>query len=138
MKTSNPDVFNLLLVADPQLQGVQGEAGFPLGSITRWDSDRFLYKGFSWAMNKYGDGLDAVVFLGDLIDEGSSTKDKETFLEYVYRFRTVFPVKSYSSSSSSGSPLSIYTSGDNDVGGEGEPVTKENVDRFKVSLERIR
>lgn len=30
----------ILLVADPQLQGFNGEVGFPVGTITRWDSDR--------------------------------------------------------------------------------------------------
>jgi hypothetical protein len=59
---------NLLLVADPQLQGYRGEPAFPLGSLTRWDSDRFLRKTFAWVKSYYQ--LDAIIFLGDLIDEG--------------------------------------------------------------------
>jgi hypothetical protein len=39
-----------------------------LGIITRWDSDRYLSKTFSWA--KYAYNPDVVVFLGDLMDEG--------------------------------------------------------------------
>lgn len=30
----------VLLVSDPQLIGIQDELGFPVGTITRWDSDR--------------------------------------------------------------------------------------------------
>ena len=32
--------LRLLLVADPQLQGERNEPAAPLGSLTRWDSDR--------------------------------------------------------------------------------------------------
>jgi ethanolamine phosphate phosphodiesterase len=62
--------LRILFVADPQIQGVLFESPFPLGTITRWDSDRYLSKTFSWAMSAYNPQV--VVFLGDLIDEGSS------------------------------------------------------------------
>ena len=56
-------------MADPQLQGVMYESPFPVGPITRWDSDRYLGKTFSWAISAYSPQV--VVFLGDLIDEGN-------------------------------------------------------------------
>ena len=60
--------LRILFVADPQIQGVLFESPFPLGPITRWDSDRYLSKTFSWAVSAYSPQV--VVFLGDLIDEG--------------------------------------------------------------------
>ena len=62
------DSLRILFVADPQIQGVMYESPFPLGPITRWDSDRYLSKSFSWAIYAYSPQI--VVFLGDLIDEG--------------------------------------------------------------------
>ena len=66
------DSLRILFVADPQIQGVMYESPFPLGPITRWDSDRYLSKSFSWAISAYSPQI--VVFLGDLIDEGDLTK----------------------------------------------------------------
>ena len=63
------DSLRILFVADPQLQGVMYESPFPVGPITRWDSDRYLGKTFSWAISAYSPQV--VVFLGDLIDEGN-------------------------------------------------------------------
>jgi len=65
------DSLRILFVADPQIQGVMYESPFPLGPITRWDSDRYLSKSFSWAISAYSPQI--VVFLGDLIDEGDLT-----------------------------------------------------------------
>ena len=63
-----PGAIPLLLVADPQIQGVQDEPPGIFGWITRWDSDRYLSKTFDWAV--YGYRPKAIIFLGDLIDEG--------------------------------------------------------------------
>jgi hypothetical protein len=60
--------LRILFVADPQIQGVLFESPFPVGPITRWDSDRYLSKTFGWAVSAYSPQV--VVFLGDLIDEG--------------------------------------------------------------------
>ncbi len=58
-----------MLVADPQLLGDRDEPIWPLGAITRLDCDRYLSKTFSLAM-AYAERVDAIVFLGDLLDEG--------------------------------------------------------------------
>ena len=78
---------SVLLVADPQLQGLRDERHF--GAVTRWDADRYLRKTFSWALSAYA--VDAVVFLGDLLDEGSRTSDGEVYGDYVTRFKSIYP-----------------------------------------------
>ena len=46
-----------LLVADPQLQGYQDEAIFPVGQLARWDIDRLVlttqYQDFHWLNNEF-------------------------------------------------------------------------------------
>ena len=110
----------ILLVADPQIQGVQHEPGGLLGGIRRWDSDRFLHKSYKWATGAYR--INTIVFLGDLIDEGSEADD-EIFAEYAARFHSIYPAW--------GQQM-IYIPGDNDIGGEGvDPVTLRKIDRFE-------
>ena len=110
----------ILLVADPQIQGVQHEPGGLLGGIRRWDSDRFLHKSYKWATGAYR--INTIVFLGDLIDEGSEADD-EIFAEYAARFHSIYPAW--------GQQM-IYIPGDNDIGGEGvDPVTLSKIDRFE-------
>ena len=72
-----------------------------LGIITRWDSDRYLSKTFSWA--RYAYNPDVIVFLGDLMDEGSEGTDEE-YRGYVKRFRNIYDT----------SAVKIYVAGDND------------------------
>ena len=61
-----------------------------------------------------------VVFLGDLIDEGSECLDEE-YTEYAKRFKDLYSTKA----------VKIYVAGDNDIGGEGsDPVTQQKVERF--------
>ena len=81
---------SILLVADPQLQGLRDERHF--GSVTRWDADGYLRKTFSWAISAYS--VDAVVFLGDLLDEGSRTSDGDVYGDYVSRFKSIYPADS--------------------------------------------
>ena len=78
---------SVLLVADPQLQGLEDERR--AGSVTRWDADRYLRKTFAWAASCYSP--DAVVFLGDLLDEGSRTGDGDIYDDYVARFKSIYP-----------------------------------------------
>ncbi|XP_063237247.1 metallophosphoesterase 1 isoform X2 [Bacillus rossius redtenbacheri] len=110
----------LLLVADPQLLGEQYEAPFPKGALTRWDCDRYLSRTFSSAVAHVRP--DAVVFLGDLMDEGSIASDEE-FGRYLRRFHSVFRVDP-------GVQL-VFVPGDNDVGGEDEPLTLDKLRRFE-------
>ena len=66
---SDENHYQVLLVADPQLQGVLDEPAGLQGIVQRWDSDRYLRNTFSWVTGYYK--LDAIVFLGDLLDEGA-------------------------------------------------------------------
>ncbi|XP_041364904.1 uncharacterized protein LOC121380170 [Gigantopelta aegis] len=117
----------ILLVSDPQIQGYQDESPFPLGMFTRWDIDRFLSRTFSLAFD-YSQP-DAVVFLGDLMDEGS----KATTEEYQYtlsRFHNIFyPVEN---------SVVIFIPGDNDIGGEGRDYrTPWKMSRYEESFGNI-
>lgn len=112
----------ILFLADPQIQGLANEPGGMRGMVQRWDSDRFLHKGYSWAQAKYN--VSAAVFLGDLVDEGSETRDQATYQDYVARFHSIYPQHSPSQQT-------IFIPGDNDIGGEGvDPVTLEKIQRF--------
>ena len=86
---STEDVLKILFVADPQIQGYVNEGNS--GPIKRWDIDRYLSKTFSWAMYAYDPQV--VVFLGDLIDEGSEA-DQDDYQDYVIRFKNIYSLKS--------------------------------------------
>ena len=117
---SDQDLTVVLLVADSQIQGVKHEPEGVVGSIQRWDSDRFLHKSYKWAVGAYS--INSVVFLGDLIDEGSETED-EMYGSYASRFHSIYPAWGHQM---------IYIPGDNDIGGEGvDPVTLRKIDRFE-------
>ncbi|XP_050390608.1 uncharacterized protein LOC126809839 isoform X2 [Patella vulgata] len=77
----------VLLVSDPQLQGIRDEPGFPVGMVARWDVDRYLSKTFQLAYS-YSQP-DIVVFLGDLMDEGSKASPDE-YQSYFTRFNSIF------------------------------------------------
>jgi len=114
------EACTLLFLADPQIQGKSLEPPGLVGSIQRWDSDRYLGNVYHWITAAYPAAT--AIFLGDLLDEGSiSTPDD--FSEYATRFKSIFPgyrVKK-----------TIYTPGDNDIGGEGmDMVTLAKLDRF--------
>jgi len=114
------DACTLLFLADPQIQGKTLEPPGILGSIQRWDSDRYLGNVFHWLTSKYSSST--AIFLGDLLDEGSIAS-QEDFTEYVQRFESIFAkdrVKGV-----------VYTPGDNDIGGEGaDMVTLTKLDRY--------
>lgn len=83
-----------------------------------------MTKTYSWAISAYDPKV--VVFLGDLIDEGSECDDEE-YAEYALRFKGIYKTKA----------LKIYVAGDNDVGGEGsDPVTPKKVERFRKHFPR--
>jgi len=121
------DDLRVLFVADPQLVGLRNEPPF-LGAITRWDCDKYLQFGFFHAVSYVRP--DVVVFLGDLLDEGSVASDDE-YLTYVHRFRKVFRMPT--------NVQSIFTFGDNDVGGEGlDSKQQSKIDRFTKHLEHYK
>ena len=83
---STDETVSVLLVADPQILGEDHEPSGVLGSLRRWDGDRYLHKSYRfaqkhsdlsilsvsfsrWALSGYS--VDVVVFLGDLADEAS-------------------------------------------------------------------
>ncbi|ELU02083.1 hypothetical protein CAPTEDRAFT_121495, partial [Capitella teleta] len=125
----------ILMVADPQLVGIQDESQI-FGGITRWDLDRYLSKTFHHAVNNFEP--DVILFLGDLLDEGSKAS-KEEYQSYIKRFRAIFqstaPVSSFFygciTAFLSASFQHVYIPGDNDVGGEAYDMkTDAKVKRF--------
>jgi len=117
--TINDKNFPILIVADPQLIGYRNEPQF-IGWLSRWDSDRYLNRGFSEAFQAVQPKL--IVFLGDLFDEGVEMSSTE-FDWTIERFRSIFP--------ETASTPTIYLPGDNDIGGEMEPVYDRLVNKFQ-------
>jgi hypothetical protein len=114
------DACTLLFLADPQIQGKTLDPPGLVGSVQRWDSDRYLGNVYHWLTAKYPSAT--VVFLGDLLDEGSISS-QEDFVEYATRFKSIFPKYRVKDT--------IYTPGDNDIGGEGnDMVTLAKLDRY--------
>ncbi|XP_050435662.1 uncharacterized protein LOC126842649 [Adelges cooleyi] len=111
----------VLLVADPQILGEEHE-----NLLTRWDSDRYLFNTYGRAFQHVRP--DNVVFMGDLMDEGSLA-DQQCFERYLYRFCKIFFLKN---SPPIASQNVIFIPGDNDIGGEEEIVIREKVDRFNA------
>ncbi|XP_035826961.1 cell division control protein 1 [Aplysia californica] len=117
----------VLFASDPQLIGVQDELGFPIGSIARWDSDRYLQKTFSRAYAHTQP--DVIVFLGDIMDEGSKATEAE-YQSYLQRFHSIFPETKITKT--------VIIPGDNDIGGEGRDFrTPFKVDRFEKHFENL-
>lgn len=106
----------ILIVADPQLIGYRHEK---YGWIARWDSDSYLANGYSYA--KWRFRPNAIIFLGDLFDEGLESNDDE-WQETYERFTTIYP-------NDSGDNY-IYIAGDNDIGGESEIISERRRNQF--------
>lgn len=107
----------LLFVADPQILGEHDEPNW----ITIWDNDRYLRRTFSLATSHVQP--DAVVYLGDLMDEGNRADDFQ-FERYVKRFFNIFPLNPKIET--------LFLPGDNDIGGEnGDPILPSIVQRFR-------
>lgn len=173
---SNSKCTRILFVADPQILGELDESNW----ITIWDNDRwvgmnshftklfiyelnliqwntlnsnflcsrYLHHTFMLALSHIQP--DAVVFLGDLMDEGSRANDFE-FKRYVNRFFNIFPLDHvpkvglnlfdfsrfwfFYAFHSTGLLFwfqSLFLPGDNDIGGEnGDPILPSVVYRFR-------
>lgn len=117
----------ILLVSDPQIQGYEFEGPFPLGALARWDIDRYLTRTFGLVYQHVQP--DIILFLGDLMDEGSTATNED--YQYAYqRFQDVFSIAKYTKK--------IYIPGDNDVGGESRDFrTQKKVDRFVKHFENL-
>jgi predicted phosphodiesterase len=113
--TNHNECIKILLVSDPQIIGEKNEKVHFLTPITVWHCDNYLKKSYRKVYNFVKP--DVVIFLGDLMDEGSTATDAE-FKRYRGRFFNIYPKSS--------SSKYIWLPGDNDIGGEGnEPVNKE-------------
>lgn len=123
-KSDNTNSVRMLLIADPQLQGYWNEPASVIGALTRSDVDHYISKTYHQALNYVKP--DVIIFLGDLIDEGSVAGEQE-YKEYVQRFYKIFEVKENHEKIHH-----IFIPGDNDIGGEGwDRVTPEKVERFE-------
>ena len=92
--------------------------------MSRHDSDSYIARTYNQALHY--SKPDIVVFLGDLIDEGSVAGEQE-FKDYVKRFYRIFDIKN-----NHDTIHHIFVPGDNDIGGEGwDRVTPEKVERFE-------
>lgn len=112
--TNEENCTRILFVADPQILGNCHESFYG-----RLDSDRHLGQNYKVAVNFVKPNV--IIFLGDLMDEGSIASDRQ-YLDYYERFMKIFPVPE--------SAIPIYIAGDNDVGGEG--IEKVDSRRFKA------
>ncbi|VDP85063.1 unnamed protein product [Echinostoma caproni] len=125
------DEVRILLVADPHVQ-VYHSLWYYLEFVAIVDSDWYLRRYFDNAIHWIQPSL--VVFLGDLIDEGSTAPTNALF-DAFDRFERIFM--------RSGAYLPTFlVPGDNDVGGEREDqLTEEKMARFRahfVSYPRTR
>lgn len=92
----------ILFVADPQILGNIHEKFY-----ARLDNDRHLAQNYQVALKFVQPNV--IIFLGDLMDEGSIASDRQ-YMDYYERFMKLFPIPE--------SVNAIYVPGDNDVGGE--------------------
>jgi hypothetical protein len=111
IKDLNHRPIRLLLVADPQLIGENDEPWFQ-SWIARWDSDRYLRSSFILASSYTKP--DAIIYLGDLFDEGLKSNG-EQFARYYARFKEIFKLEKMSKVHKI---KQVFLSGDNDIGGE--------------------
>ncbi|XP_014369025.2 metallophosphoesterase 1 [Papilio machaon] len=116
----NLSCTKIMFIADPQIQGDTAVSP-PLSYLFNWDSDRYLRSTFAVALNYFQP--DVLVYLGDLMDEGSIATI-EQFHGYVKRLSNIFQV-SYP-------VIQVWLPGDNDIGGENEPIQSEKVKEFEA------
>ncbi|GAA5979805.1 hypothetical protein JCM10908_003052 [Rhodotorula pacifica] len=96
--------FHVLVVADPQLLDMRSYPG--RNPILKWLGVKMtdLYARKSWravsrlSRGKSGGKVDAVVWLGDLLDSGTEMVDRKEHLAYVHRFHRNFPLPRASTS----------------------------------------
>ncbi|XP_023946445.1 uncharacterized protein LOC112051865 [Bicyclus anynana] len=108
----------ILFIADPQIQGDLAVPP-PLGSLVNWDSDRYLASTFSVVLKHFKP--DVLVYLGDLMDEGSVSTTAQ-YHSYVKRLSNIFDVYY--------PVVQVWVPGDNDIGGENEPINHNKVAEF--------
>uniref|UniRef100_A0A1B6KXB9 Calcineurin-like phosphoesterase domain-containing protein n=1 Tax=Graphocephala atropunctata TaxID=36148 RepID=A0A1B6KXB9_9HEMI len=96
------ELHSVLLVAGPRILGESSQSWF-----IRWSDDRYLRKSFATALHHVKPDL--IVFLGDLMEEGSLATDEE-YERYLRRFREIFQLDNIPSSKI------LFIPGDRDIG----------------------
>ncbi|XP_071442509.1 metallophosphoesterase 1 [Hetaerina americana] len=119
IKCSSSECLKLLLVADPQILGEKTES-----ALTRWDCDRYLSKNFLLALNHVRP--DIILFLGDLMDEGSRASAEE-YSRYKERFFSIYRAEAH--------VQMLFIPGDNDIGGEDESITTSKLERYRKTFD---
>ncbi|CAH2067601.1 unnamed protein product, partial [Iphiclides podalirius] len=114
----------IMFIADPQIQGEMDVAP-PLSYLFNWDSDRYLKSTFREALKYFKPNV--LVYLGDLMDEGSISSMVQ-FHAYVRRLSDIFEV-SYP-------VIQVWLPGDNDIGGENEPIRKDKLEEFHAVFDQ--
>lgn len=135
--------ISVLMVADPQLIGYRNEPGWA-GPLSRWDSDRYLLRGYDKAVKRSAPALE--LFMGDLFDEGVEM-DSAEFESTMERFLTIFPSRddcdvSYQCVFShvhhcAKAVQRVYIPGDNDIGGENQPAYLHLIQRFGERFQNV-
>lgn len=111
----------ILFVADPQLLGENKESRW----LARYDNDKHISRNYQQALSHVRPQI--VIYLGDLIDEGSFADDF-LYEKYFQRFSDIFVQPD--------SVKMIYIPGDNDIGGEAQEMVKPSkVKRFNSYFE---
>lgn len=118
-KTHDQSCTKILFIADPQIQGDLAVPP-PLSYLFNWDSDRYVKTTFSMVMNQFKP--DVLVYLGDLMDEGSISTLPQ-FHSYVKRLSHIFNIDY--------PVIQVWIPGDNDIGGENEPIKNDKVEEFE-------
>ncbi|CAH1644652.1 unnamed protein product [Spodoptera littoralis] len=109
----------ILFIADPQIQGDEAVPP-PLSYLFNWDSDRYLRSTFKVVVEYLKP--DILVYLGDLMDEGSIATMPQ-FHGYVKRLASIFEWD-YPA-------VQVWIPGDNDIGGENEPIRYDKIEEFE-------
>ncbi|KAI5481041.1 CDC1p [Pseudohyphozyma bogoriensis] len=115
------------MAADPQLIDMRSYPGrnWVSRKLGVWFTDAYLRKSWRFVIKSEeehgGGGVDAVVWLGDLLDSGVESVDRSEHSHYVHRFHLLFPLPRSPSPQGSHSSLSppiptIYLPGNHDLG----------------------
>ncbi|KAF8530502.1 Metallo-dependent phosphatase-like protein, partial [Hysterangium stoloniferum] len=124
-KQPGSTAFHLLLVADPQVPRPTKGWVPTLGWLKHHIVNHNLRKGWSAAK---GTKPQAVVFLGDMLRQGSKTADMAEYGEYADRFKSIFHIKK--------NIPRYYVPGNHDVGlGSDRAISVRIRDRFESHFE---
>ncbi|MBW0475734.1 hypothetical protein O181_015449 [Austropuccinia psidii MF-1] len=109
--------FNVLIIADPQLPSMSYSyptRAYLLRILSVKIIDNFMRK--SWRLLLRSARPNAIVFLGDLLDGGVSTRDPIRFQSDVDRFYHTFAIPEHLSIANQNHSRIVYLAGNHDVG----------------------